>query len=61
MLPLLPEGTELGATGAVSVGCNAASEPPEPGPVMVAAGAYDLPDEEDEMSVSVMATAGVER
>ena len=61
MLPAAPEATELGATVDVCGGCKAMSEASEPGPVIVAFGANDLPDDEDEMSVSVIAIAGVER
>ena len=61
MLPGVPEEAELGATFDVCGGCKAMSEASGPGPVIVAFGANDLPDDEDEMSVSVIATAGVER
>jgi hypothetical protein len=62
-LSAAPEAAELGDTLPGSDDSNLASEWRESllAPESALAGGWDLPDDEDEMSVSVIATAGVER
>ncbi len=62
-LPAPPEAGELGTMILGSVGCNAtfALRGSLPAPESGGVGRCDLADDEDEISVSIMATAGVER